>query len=126
MDVPQRMVAVARQFASDAGTSTVKEAIEYYRKAILQSQPGSTLFLIAQQRLAGCYLLAGRWEEATQTYETLVMTYFNRREVPYWMKSVEELGKRRLHEPARAHNLAVEFFKRYPQRRSVVEPWLKQ
>ncbi len=124
MDVPQLMAGVARN-APDAGESVLREAIQHYHLVIGQCKPGSTLYLVAQQRLAGCYLLASRWKEAAQIYETLVMTYFNRREVRYWMKAVEELGKRRLGDPSRAHTLALQFAEQHPNRRVLVEPWLK-
>lgn len=125
LDIPQLMVGIARPNAPDAGDSTLGQAIGYYQDAIRQSKPASTLYLVAQQRLAGCYLIAARWKEAAQTYETLVMTYFNRPEIPLWVKNVEELGKRRLGDPARGRNLALQFAERYPQRRQVVEPWLR-
>lgn len=125
LDVPQIMVTVARPNASDAGESVLREAIQYYRHAIDQSKKGSGLSLVAQQQLAKCYLLDSRWKEAAQIYETLVMTYFNRREVPLWVKAVEELGKKRLENPDLGHSLALRFAERYPQRRQAVEHWLK-
>ena len=126
IDVPQLMIGVARPNAPDAGESVLREAIEQYRLVISKCKPGSTLYLVAQQRLAGCYLLAERWKEAAQIYETLIMTYFNRPEVRYWMKNVEELGKRRLGDPSMAHTLALKFAEQHPNRRVLVEPWLKQ
>jgi len=126
MDVPQLMMSVSRHNAPDAGAAALRFAVEYYQDAIRQSKPGSTLYLIAQQRLAGCHVLADQWEEAAQAYESLVITYYKRtKEVIYWMRNVEELGKRRLNQPGRAHQLALEFAQRYPDRRRVVERWLK-
>ena len=126
LDVPQIMVAVARANTSDAGESVLREAIQHYRFVVGQSKEGSGLYLFAQQELAKCYLVASRWKEAAQVYETLAMTYFNRREVPLWVKAVEELGKKKLENPDLGRNLALQFAERYPQRRQAVEPWLKK
>ena len=126
MNVPETMVAVARSKTPDISDAVLREAVQYYRHAIDQSKKGSGLSLVAQQQLAKCYLLDSRWKEAAQIYETLAMTYFNRREVPLWVKAVEELGKKRLENPELGRNLALRFAEQYPQRRQRVEPWLKK
>ena len=123
-DVPMRMVGVAREKMPDAGDSVLKEAIRHYRTVTERSGRSDLSTFLANQRLAGCYLLSARWEEAAKIYETLAMAYPFRPEVVAWVRNVDELGKKRLNDPSRGGALAQKFAQAHPGRRQLVERWL--
>ena len=123
MDVPLQMVAVARRHTADAGDAALEEAIAHYKK-IIRDVPKGRLSFLASRRLAGCYGMAGRWEEALKTCETIVMDYPTQPEIPRIIWEAGELAKQKPHNPDWAQKISREFAERYPARRQAVERWL--
>jgi len=124
LDVPLQMVNLARAGALDAGQAVFKEAVGHYQQ-VLKSSSNPTIVFMARQLLVDCYVRTSHWKEAMGELENLVFLYPGRKEVPRWMKMVDEIGRNRLNDPQGAHSLASRYAEKYPARRRVVESWLK-
>ena len=122
-DVPLQMIVLARQHSADAGEAAIQEAIAHYQRVLETVQKGEVVFA-ARPRLTTCYTIAGRWGEAAQMFEQLILGYPQRPELWLWLRGLVEAGSR-LNQPDLVQIVAQRYAERYPARRRVVERWLK-
>lgn len=125
IEIPLMMVSIAKKHLKDGGDSAFQEAIAHYR-GILGKNTSANVAFLARQRLANCYIGSGQWEQAADELEMLVMRYPQRPEVRAWLLGLTKISLGRLKTPGRPLAVAKQFAERYPSRRRVVEPWLKQ